>query len=158
VDARGVGGVKRCGRCKLFKGPGDFHADRNTSDGYACYCRECNLAYKREHYHQTKKKSAAKSRRSRYGVTAMEFEILRNRQGTCCAICRDPLGQGKEQHLDHDHATGVVRGILCHGCNVGLGGFRDDVRRLILAAKYLRKGPAFITKDPRLFDPCEEAS
>ena len=51
------------------------------------------------------------------------------KQGGACLICEKP----DPEHVDHDHETGKVRGILCFNCNQGLGNFRDDVRSLIRA-------------------------
>lgn len=65
-------------------------------------------------------------------------------QGFVCAIClRTPEPFKRKRltrpwHIDHDHATGAVRGILCGTCNVGLGAFRDDVESLRRAVAYLR--------------------
>ena len=52
-----------------------------------------------------------------------------------CDICRDPIDV---IHLDHCHATGKVRGLLCRYCNHGLGQFKDSISRLLNAAEYLR--------------------
>lgn len=40
-------------------------------------------------------------------------------------------------HIDHDHRTGKVRGILCQACNLGLGKFRDDPALIKSAIRYL---------------------
>ena len=58
--------------------------------------------------------------------------------GGHCAICGEFVQQ-QDFHLDHDHATGVVRGVLCGPCNLGLGSFRDSRSNLLRAARYLAK-------------------
>jgi hypothetical protein len=59
-------------------------------------------------------------------------------QGGRCAICvGEWTGHHIAPHIDHDHATGKVRGLLCVNCNNGLGRFGDDPRRLRAAAQYL---------------------
>jgi hypothetical protein len=57
-------------------------------------------------------------------------------QGSMCLICRRPI-TAKSAHVDHDHATGKVRGILCFPCNSGMGHFADDPEVLCRAARYL---------------------
>jgi hypothetical protein len=56
-------------------------------------------------------------------------------QGNACALC----GQGKPEHVDHDHVSGRVRGILCFGCNRALGYVADDPIRLHRLADYLEQ-------------------
>jgi len=50
-----------------------------------------------------------------------------------CPICLKP----KPEHVDHDHATGAVRGVLCFTCNAALGQLRDDPAILRRAFRYL---------------------
>jgi len=57
---------------------------------------------------------------------------VRDQEGQC-PICTKP----NPEHVDHDHATGQVRGILCFNCNGGLGQFGDDTVRLVRAQLYL---------------------
>jgi hypothetical protein len=63
------------------------------------------------------------------------------RFGDTCNICdtRDSRGRWGGLHIDHDHATGVVRGVLCNDCNLGLGRFRDEPALLRKAADYLER-------------------
>lgn len=74
----------------------------------------------------------------RHGLTADEYRGMLDRQSGCCASCGDGLGDGRrDRHIDHDHNTGKVRGILCPPCNLMLGHAKDDPRRLRAAADYL---------------------
>jgi hypothetical protein len=57
--------------------------------------------------------------RTRYGITMEEFERMLFEQDNKCAICKQEFI--KTPHVDHDHKTLKVRGLLCSNCNVGLG-------------------------------------
>lgn len=75
----------------------------------------------------------------RYGITYLDFEAMEATQAGLCKICkRPPDGRFDRLHVDHDHKTGKVRGLLCHGCNVSLGRFQDKPEWLDAAAAYLR--------------------
>jgi len=72
-----------------------------------------------------------------YGLTPIEFAAMEKRQSNRCNICGEtPNGDGRLS-IDHDHLTGIVRGLLCAKCNAGIGLFRDDKALLYAAISYL---------------------
>lgn len=81
-----------------------------------------------------------------YGITFEQYEEMWERQGRACALCTTPLvlagsaGQkrGGIANVDHCHATGKVRGLLCNWCNRGLGLFKDNPAVLVKASAYLK--------------------
>lgn len=79
-------------------------------------------------------------RKQKYGLTQSQIDAMLITQGGVCAICAttQPGGQGT-WHVDHDHSSGKIRGLLCQRCNVGLGNFQDQPDRLRVAANYLEK-------------------
>ncbi len=73
-----------------------------------------------------------------FGITAEKYDSMLKEQNNSCAICQSPVPQGAGRfHVDHDHKTGQVRGLLCNNCNLGLGFFADNIDKLTKAAKYL---------------------
>lgn len=78
-----------------------------------------------------------------YGLSEGKFLQMLEDQHDACAICQRAFGDTRETtpHVDHDHQTGKVRGLLCGGCNKGLGHFRDDPELLKAAVRYLRPSP-----------------
>ena len=95
-----------------------------------------DLLQKKKEYHrknpQVRKKAVLKMR---YGVTPEFIAKQTELQEAKCGICR------KEKNLviDHCHSTGEYRGLLCQGCNTGLGRFNDNVAGLKAAIAYLEK-------------------
>ena len=76
--------------------------------------------------------------KSKFGLTPEQFDDMLKAQSGVCAICgRQPEGR---LHVDHDHASGRVRGLLCRPCNVGIGHFEESVERLKNAIAYIQKG------------------
>lgn len=74
-----------------------------------------------------------------FGLTPEMFQEMLDAQGGGCAICGGLERKGHALSVDHCHATGKVRGLLCGNCNRGLGLYKDNPERLIKAAEYLRK-------------------
>lgn len=80
----------------------------------------------------------AVDRKRKYGVAQEEFDHMFHGQDGCCAICLAPLvGGPRPVNVDHDHDTGLVRGLLCLHCNTALGHFRDSPDICRAAADYL---------------------
>lgn len=73
-----------------------------------------------------------------YGITVEQYDEMLAKQGGCCAICGDLPGSTKRKfHVDHDHQTGRVRGILCMRCNLVLGYAKETPAVLSAAILYL---------------------
>lgn len=115
---------KRCAMCGVSFPISHFHVNKRSCDGFGSYCRKCRRAYMHKNL---------------YGLTPQTVQTLILRQHNSCAICKKPFNEGKKStfHIDHDHATAKVRGILCYGCNTGLGAFADSPMLLREAAAYL---------------------
>jgi hypothetical protein len=79
--------------------------------------------------------------RRRYGITREIYNTMLKSQQGVCAICWTPdPGRNHEYfHVDHDHTTNKIRGLLCDLCNRGLGYFRDSSDILESATEYLYK-------------------
>lgn len=86
------------------------------------------------------KKRASKIRRTAayWGVSPADYEAFIG-QRQACEICGSTKGR---MHVDHNHKTGMVRGVLCHACNYGIGCLKDDPGKLEAAALYLRSREA----------------
>jgi len=80
-----------------------------------------------------------------YGLTIAQYEAMLSAQGGTCAICRraehvtDGKGNIRRLAVDHDHASGIVRSLLCRDCNVCIGTMRDDPDRMRAAAEYIER-------------------
>lgn len=88
--------------------------------------------------------AAAKARRDRrlqatYGISETEYERLLHLQHGRCAICQRPYSDAHPLIVDHQHLTGVVRGLLCSECNTGIGLLDDSPVLLAHALVYLHE-------------------
>jgi len=125
-------GQRICGRCKQPKLFEEFKVCLGSVNGRHRECRSCAIDRARE---------------KKYGLSRVEIEEMLASQGGRCAICQIPRPEltpycdmnynRGEYHVDHDHVTGKVRGILCPPCNTGLGNFKDNISNLRNAISYL---------------------
>ena len=90
-----------------------------------------------------------------YGLSAEDYQRMFAAQGGVCAVCKQPetakskwSGEVRWLSVDHNHATGAVRELLCYGCNSTLGQAKDNVATLEACAAYLRRHAAVKTKEP----------
>lgn len=97
-------------------------------------------AYRRERRSDPTVKQAERAShlRRKYGLSPADYRRMLVSQGGVCAICRQPPPSETSLHVDHDHETNEIRGLLCFRCNNALGDFDDSVARLDSAASYLR--------------------
>lgn len=104
-------------------------------------------AYGREYTKKNRSKLSVKYRKYRlmveYGLTLEDYDAMLLRQRGRCALCGAKRsgrndGAAGALHVDHCHATGVVRGLLCHNCNMMLGHAKDNIELLRKAMEYLQ--------------------
>lgn len=93
--------------------------------------------------------------RFHYQITIEDYKALLIRQNGQCAICLRDKGndRGHRLHIDHDHATGLVRGLLCSRCNSAIGYFDEQPVRLRRAASYIEKWRGVINSDRTRVQP-----
>lgn len=128
---RDVRGDEMRGTCTLC---GDVPVRWNQSGSYFV----CAGPRKRQHANIERRRR----RLALYGLTEADYERMKDEQGGVCAICGGTQSRADsdgELVVDHDHATGAVRALLCGLCNTGIGALRDDPTILAAAIAYLRK-------------------
>ena len=89
-----------------------------------------------------KKERHARELQRKFGISIERYNEMFASQKGCCAICgRHQSELKKRLHVDHDHETDEVRGLLCSQCNAGIGFFEDSKELLEMALHYLQKDP-----------------
>lgn len=139
---------KRCTLCKIEKHRDLFYSSKNKSGrkedelGFRFVkgeCKSCTQKLRSAWIKNHKDSAKNQDLKKLYGVTITFFKELLASQKNMCAICGtlNPGGKGSF-HVDHNHETNKVRGLLCHHCNVGLGCFRDNPEILDKASTYIK--------------------
>lgn len=149
--------IKVCTACGEEKQLSAFDRNLTREDGRMADCKVCRKARIRSYPAQreastfgpeseilkpltSQERRLIRSRRAKYGITLSQFDAMVTMQHGACAICGEvvPASTVKNNwHVDHDHATGKVRGLLCQDCNLGLGRFKDNPAALQSAIYYL---------------------
>ena len=168
--------MKRCSKCGELKFFDQYYAAKGCKDGLRGDCKACFSARararyvaksdeikayvnawrseNREHVRAWQKQyNAGRKRENRdahlrrkFGITLEDFEGMLVAQGGGCAICGRPAPEGTSLHVDHDHETGAVRGLLCFTCNGALGMLTESREYLDRASDYLSCG-GFVPSD-----------
>lgn len=147
--------MKICTTCKKEKSLNDFYKSSKYKDGHGYRCKNCDSiarkAYHDKHYNTVRNKLRINQRKSKYGLSDEDFQLMLAKQHGKCAICEVVLSDEFDiKHLsnklviDHCHNNGHVRGLLCTMCNKALGLFKEDILIIEQAFKYLRKTDADI--------------
>lgn len=109
---------RACSTCNQVKDADGFILSPGCRDGYSLQCKRCmHLKHK-------------------YGITDAEYQQMLADCSGLCMICEEVMDN---PHVDHDHATGKVRGLLCATCNRGIGQFKDSPKLLLAAVDYLER-------------------
>jgi len=112
--------------------------DKRITGLHHLNCRQCVLD--RHKTPEDKLRRRNQNLKKHYGITLTEYNQLLEKQNYRCAICKTdkPRGKDNQFHVDHDHLTNKIRGLLCGSCNVALGLFHENETVLKLAIDYLQ--------------------
>jgi len=132
-------GRKTCPQCFVEKPVDEF---KFNTKGIPQWCFSCVTSYAKEYMQNRRTASPEKTKEYRreltlkkYNLTPEEFTYMVMEQGGVCAICGLVPSA---LYVDHDHATGKVRGLLCQKCNSGIGFLGDSLEGLEKAVAYLQ--------------------
>ena len=132
----------RCSKCQIMFDKNDAPPSQRHKSSY--YCRDCKREVRKadywnkvDFYRDYSRKNQRRTRLARvYGMSENDYENLFDVQNGKCAICEIDIPR---LVIDHNHVTGVVRGLLCDPCNRGIGLLKDNPDVVQKAADYLRK-------------------
>ncbi len=129
---------KQCYACKESKPTADFSIQRCRPDGLEYRCRACMSKVRAERAKTEHHKNYHRdySRKRWYGMKPGQYDEMFARQNGKCLACGEPPKKN-QLHVDHDHRTMEIRGLLCIHCNLSLGKVHDNVPRLRQLITYL---------------------
>ena len=118
--------------------------DPTKPSSYSYECKECTIKRTIEYNKNNSESVRSQYLKRNYGLTFEEFDTMLSSQDNSCAICgtKEPSktrGRTRRFHVDHDHETGKVRGLLCKSCNIALGEVDDNIHTLKSMIQYLER-------------------
>lgn len=140
VNVAPADGLWTCTRCRETKALSEF--GKRRSGRPLSICKACTRIYASDwikSHPEKQHRQRTYNLRTKFGLTPEQVEAMVEAQGGGCAGCRRPLRTNKDKHVDHDHETGRVRGILCQPCNMALGLLHDNAETLARLAAYLER-------------------
>lgn len=128
--------TKVCTGCKRRKSLDRFDQLKKGKFGRHPKCKTCRAIYMHAHYLRVGATPYTTDswRLHKHGLTKKQFEDIKRKQGHRCKICR----KRKSLVVDHCHKIKKIRGLLCTGCNTGLGKLGDTIKGLERALNYLK--------------------
>lgn len=137
--------MKQCRFCLEYKDKEDFSPQRVNKDGLKSYCKPCNNLKNRLFKSSPKFKEYQRKYQInwRHGISADFYNNKFKEQNGVCELCGklNLRGRDKFLHIDHNHITGKIRGLLCHICNTQLGRYEKTKNhcKKVLFEAYLKK-------------------
>jgi len=133
-------GTKKCSKCRKIKPHSEFAKTKDKPSGIVSHCKSCVRSKNKKLWEDGAIRDTVYRRK--YDISLKQYDSLLELQKGLCKICgtKDPKGHGSKNgrfFVDHCHETGMVRGLLCHHCNIGIGTFGDDPGKLAKAIEYL---------------------
>ena len=134
--------MRKCRTCGVEKELEEFYKsgrkgrppeERHTE------CKECAKSRVKRNHCPIRARS--NELRRNYGITLEDYDRMLQDQGGACMVCLTTAESQRygRLHIDHDHETGEVRGLLCHHCNTALGLLNEDVSRMAAMIAYITK-------------------
>lgn len=134
-----LGEEKYCGFCDKWKLLTEFRPDERYMGGVKHYCLACESRHRKARYLT---QGIYGNVRINYNLGREEYDALMAAADGKCNICGGSNPDGRRLHVEHCHATGIVRGIVCTRCNTGIARFLDSPELLRKAAEYLERAYA----------------
>lgn len=126
--------TKTCSKCHQTKPVSKFSKNKHAKDGRTYVCKKCINKYNKQYIKSPRVKKLRRNTqlKIKYGITIEDYNLLYSQQQECCILCG--IHQSKlshRLHVDHDHNTKRIRGLLCKACNNKIGWFEIRKKQIL---------------------------